>query len=219
MKRIYLAKTKDTIDPALLKEVFKEGDSYFVEDTEENRIKYESILPLGFASGKIHLQIDLIPKTSWGASLAGSLTPESWASIRKPFIAHYGNRCQICGRRGENLNKTIRDVDTHELWEYFPSPTAPIQKLVGFVSVCSACHLMFHLGFAESISKKEITIKRLQKIEKLTDKEMDKRVSDIFKLWNQRSDYDWIIDISILKEYGFDNIKFIDKVNPKDFIL
>lgn len=221
MKKIYLAKNENDISEEVKKVFTKEGDSYFIEDTPENRIKYEDILPIGYNSGKIHLMIDLIPKTSWGASLANSLTPKSWESIRKPFIHNYGNRCQICGRKGESLSKTIQDVDTHELWSYETLDTnnkIKTQKLLGFIAVCSSCHLMFHLGFAATKGRQEITLKRMQRLEKLSDQDMKLRVERIFNIWEQRSQYDWIVDISILREYGFNDLKFKKKVDPKNFI-
>lgn len=220
MNRIYLAKNINDIPDNIKKEFHKEGDSFYIEDTVENRKKYKEILPIGYSNTPFKLAIDLIPKKSWGASLSNSLTTASWNSIRKPFIEKYGNRCQICGRKGKDLSNSIKDVDTHELWEYSSlKDDKKIQKLVGFVAVCSSCHLMFHLGFAESINKKETTIKRLQKLEKLSDQEVYKRIQNIFDIWNKRSDYDWIIDISILKEYGFVNLKFKTKVDLNTFIV
>jgi len=219
MKRIYLAKNENDIPDQIKKAFIKEGSSYYIEDTQENRIKYESILPLGYSLKKINLMIDLIPRNSWGASLANSLTPKSWDSVRKPFIEKYGNRCQICGRKGEDLSKSIRDVDTHELWDYgHPNKKIKTQKLLGFVAVCSSCHLMFHLGFASTIGKQEVTIKRMQRLEKLSDLEMKKRISTIFSKWESRSEHDWMVDISILREHGFNNLKFKKKVDQSTFI-
>ena len=218
MRKIYIAKESSMIPDEIKKELHKENDSYFIEDTKENRLKYESILPLGFSSRKIELNIDLIPQNSWKASLSNSLTKKSWDAIRKPFIASYGNRCQICGRKGTSINKTIQDVDTHEIWEYSRMDSkVKKQTLVGFVAVCSSCHLMFHLGFAEKIGKQQETIVRLQRLEKLSNTEKDARVAEIFKKWSVRSKYDWEIDISMLRNYGFNDLTFKKDVKDENF--
>lgn len=200
-------------------------DSYFVIDTIENRKKFKDILPIGFKNiPNLNLNIDLIPKTSWGASLSNSLTKESWDSIRKPIVLAHNNRCQICGLKGKTLSNSIRDVDTHELWSYSKiSDPIKIQKLVGFMCLCSSCHLMFHLGFADVIKKQEVTIKRLKMLEKKDDKEIQLKISKIFNVWNERSKHEWMLDLTILKTKPFKDaiidIKKTDKLNPKNIIF
>lgn len=216
MKKIYIAKFHDDI-PQNLKEDLNFDGSYFFEDTSENRDKFQDIIPYGFKKDRKPIQIDLIPKNSWGASLSNSLTSDSWNSIRKPFIEQFDNRCQLCGRKGHDL-RNMKDVDTHEIWEYSSlNKKEKVQKLVGFYSLCSSCHLMFHLGFAKSQGLEDITYKRLQKLDCLSDKEMNKKINDIFNLWEKRSAYDWIIDISILREYGFNKLKFKAKTDQSKF--
>lgn len=219
MSRIYIPMREDLI-PEEIKQKMQYDDGYYIENTPENRSAFQPFLPYGFKDVVKPLQIDLIPKTSWGASLAGSLSSECWSSIRKPFIAYHGNRCQICGQRGTDLSSSIRDVDTHEIWEYSPlSDATKIQTLKGFIALCSSCHLMFHLGFARIKNKGDITIKRLQRLEKLSDKEIKVRIDNIDAIWAQRSEHDWIIDVSILRTYGIKNIKFNDKTDQSKFIL
>ena len=209
MNKIYIARREEDIPENIRKELQHENGSYFIEDTKENRIKYSDIVPIGFSGKKIDLNIDLIPRTSWGASLANSLTTESWLSIRKPFIAKHGNRCQICGRKGQSLSKTIQDVDTHEIWEYSDlRESNKKQTLVGFLALCSSCHLMYHLGYASTINKSEITMQRIKRLEKISDQEVRRKIDGIYSVWKKRSNYDWEIDISMLRKYGFNNLKF-----------
>ena len=89
------------------------------------------------------------------------------------------------------------------------------------MALCSGCHLMFHLGFAKVNNKYDITVKRLQKLEKLTETQVNKKVEDIFTRWNKRSEYDWKIDVTILKDYGINELRFKDSKNidPSKFMF
>lgn len=219
MGKIYIPLSEDRI-PEDIKMKLHFDDGYYFEDSTENRVIFNDIMPYGFRTDLEPIQIDLIPKNSWGASLANSLTKECWDSIRKPFIAKHGNRCQICGQRGKTLSNSIKDVDTHELWEYTPLDQKPkIQKLVGFLSLCSSCHLMFHLGYAKVANKYPATENRLKRLEKLNDSEIKYRIENIFSIWEARSQYNWKIDISLLNECGYKNLQFKPKADKNDFIL
>lgn len=217
MAKIYIPLSEDRI-PMYIKEKLSFDDGYYFEDSKENREFFNEYMPYGFRKDIERLQIDLIPKTSWGASLAGSLTPSSWSALRKPFIEKNGNRCQLCGQRGKAVSKSIQDVDSHEVWSYEEtSDGKKIQKLKGMLSLCSSCHLMFHLGFAKVDGKFDLTKRRLQRMEQLTDEEISIRINEIFKTWERRSAFEWEIDISILKECGFTDIKFKPKFKKEDF--
>lgn len=220
--KIYIPLHENEI-PEIIKEQLFFEDGYYFDDSDENRKIFQDYMPFGFRENFKPLKIDLIPKTSWGASLSNALTSDCWNAIRKPFISYHGNRCQLCGQRGKSLSNSIQDVDTHEIWEYSPlSEKNKTQKLVGFLALCSNCHLMFHLGFANHCGKYENTRLRIKKLEKLSDKEVDLKIKNIFDIWEKRSEYNWKIDISILKEYGFDTIEFKknkSKIDPNDFIL
>lgn len=219
MSRIYIPMREDLIPENIKSEMHYE-QGYYIENNPANRIKFQDYLPYGFKDNIKPLQIDLIPKTSWGASLAGSLTSECWSSIRKPFIHYHGNRCQICGQKGKDLSASIKDVDTHEIWEYSPlTAKNKVQTLKGFIALCSSCHLMFHLGFARIKNKGDVTIKRLQRLEKLSDTEIDLRIKNIDDIWAQRSQHEWMIDVSVLRTYGFSELKFKDKTDQSKFIF
>lgn len=209
MAKIFIPKKTELIPENIRNKMDFDGVSYSIENTPENKIEFQNYLPYGFRDSFTKLQIDLIPKTSWGASLASSLVPEDWSRIRKPFIEHHGNRCQLCGQVGKSASKTIQDVDTHEIWEYSDLPNGnKVQTLKGFMALCSGCHLMFHLGFAKVDNKYDTTIKRLQRLEKLNKEQLNKRLENIFNTWEERSNHEWMIDLKILKEYGIDDLRF-----------
>ena len=226
MKKIYIPFNEENISSEFKELMEKEEGSFFVIDTPENRIRFDEYLPLGFRGIKnLDLEINLIPRTSWSASLSNSLTKESWDSIRKPIVESHNNRCCFCGSTGVSLSKSIRDIDTHELWQYSDLNQDPkVQKLIGFICLCSSCHLMFHLGFAETIGKQKQTIKRLKALEKKSDVEIQQKVEKIFNLWEKRSHYSWEIDITRISKNNpiknsFIKFKNIEKVNNTKFII
>ena len=78
MSKIYIPRREDLIPDHIKNKMEKEGDSFYIENTEENKIKFQDFLPYGFRDTFKEIQIDLIPKTSWGASLSNALIKEDW---------------------------------------------------------------------------------------------------------------------------------------------
>jgi len=143
----------------------------------------------------IPMQMDIIPATSWGASLANLLTQASWQSIRGPIVERYGRLCEICGEKQHH-------IECHERWEYFTpkSESVPgIQRLGGLFSLCQACHEMFHLGKAEMQSRTEIVLDRLSMVNRWSFAETQSFYEWSAELWEMRSQIYWVLDLSIIK--------------------
>jgi hypothetical protein len=71
------------------------------------------------------LEIELIPKTCWFSNIRNHVSPEGWKFISRQVFAGAGNRCQICGGRGDKW-----PVECHEVWEF--NWQANVQALVGW---------------------------------------------------------------------------------------
>ncbi len=131
--------------------------------------------------------IDLIPASSWGASLANMLVPASWKKIRDQVCALAGG-CTECGYTDR--------LECHEIWSY--NSINGIQKLEGFMSLCSLCHETQHLGLAAVRNRGEGAVQRLKSINRLRDNEVGKFVEDIFSRFEDRSKIAWTLDISLI---------------------
>jgi hypothetical protein len=143
------------------------------------------------------LNIELVPATSFGANLRSALAAEQWDIIRKQVYSKAYNVCEICGEIGPK-----HPVEAHEIWQYNDKTNQ--QKLIGMIALCPNCHMCKHMGFARVSGKEDQAIKHFMKINKLSKKEAKKCIDQEFKIWEERSKKEWVLDISILKDFGID---------------
>lgn len=148
---------------------------------------------------------DLIPHTSWGASLANLLTKSSWDKLRHPLIEASGNACQLCG------NGTLRSYDVHEIWSYqMPSPqeveqarqgqslALGVQTLEGLLVLCTKCHACFHLGGANAQNRLSSVLSRLRIINNWSASQLGLYKRLVFQRWEHHNQVPWILDFSNL---------------------
>lgn len=94
----------------------------------------------------MNLTIESIPLSLWGVNLRDKLGPVTWARVRSDCYARAGHVCEICGDVGPK-----HPVECHEIWEY--DGERRIQKLVGFIALCPACHEVKHYGRACAVGR------------------------------------------------------------------
>ena len=147
---------------------------------------------------------DLIPDTSWGASLANILTHTSWNKLREPLIAKNHHVCELCGNRHVRL-------DVHEIWSYrfppademaFQSSEVAVfgtQTLQGLMTVCTECHECFHLGRANTVGRLGEALERLRMLNHWGTEEMDRYYKEVGRRWEEASAIYWMLDFSQLK--------------------
>ena len=138
----------------------------------------------------LKLTIELVPASSWNLNLRSFLKPQMWRELRKKTYERYNFRCAICATRGK--------LQAHEVWEY--NDKKHIQKLKGLISLCNSCHLVKHFGFAgvkASQGKADFRkiAKHFMKVNKCDYKTFEKHYTNAFKKFEERSRYDWQIDI------------------------
>lgn len=142
-------------------------------------------------SNLIKLSIELVPETCFNSNLRSILKKSEWDKIRRKVYALAGNKCEICGASGR--------LEAHEIWDY--DDINKVQKLVGLISLCSPCHLVKHIGFAQLQGKEEIAIMHLMKINNINRKEAEEYINKELKIWEERSKYEWKQNISYLEEF------------------
>lgn len=89
----------------------------------------------------LRLEIEPIPFSSWGMSLANKLPPEEWKELRDYTFKISNYKCQIC-------QATMRPLHCHEVWEF--NDREKIQKLKALECLCEMCHNVKHLGYSKS---------------------------------------------------------------------
>lgn len=134
------------------------------------------------------LTIETIPESLWGLNLPKKLGQSRWDKLRKACYARAGNVCEICGGVGPRY-----PVECHEIWDYDDDKN--IQKLVGLIALCPACHLVKHYGRACHIGHEDDARKHLEKINGWTADQTDSYVAEVRVLWERRSKFDWTQDL------------------------
>ncbi len=150
----------------------------------------------------LKLTVELVPKTCWYSSLSGQLPKHDWDKIRKLVYYHNEYRCEICGGVGENW-----PVECHELWDYDDS--SHIQTLKGFLCLCPACHEVKHFGRASYLGNRDRVFDHFCKINRLSKNHANYLIHEAFDDWQERSGYEWGLDIEIIKGIDVDISKLL----------
>jgi hypothetical protein len=146
----------------------------------------------------LRLTIELVPKTVWYKSLAKLLPRNVWDSIRDDTIERSGRKCQICG-------ETEGAMNLHEIWEY--DDVNHIQKLVGFVLLCSMCHHIKHIGLAGILVREgkldyNELVKHFCEVNSCSEKDFKKHIEEAFEIWRERSKHQWKQDFSEYEKFA-----------------
>jgi hypothetical protein len=134
----------------------------------------------------IKLTIELVPSTSWGDNLRSKLPKDTWDVLRRKCYQDADYCCEVCGKPGL--------VHAHEVWSY--DDEKHIQKLIRLIALCVPCHGVKHFGRTQAVGKGEEAIKHLMVVNKWTRKQAIAHIKEAFKIWEQRSQYPWTLDIS-----------------------
>lgn len=142
----------------------------------------------------IKLTAELVPKTSWYFNVRSNVSRSEWDKIRRFVYKKAGNICEICGGIGNN-----HPVECHEIWEY--NEKTHVQRLAGMIALCPNCHSVKHLGRAKIVGIYEKAFKHLMRVNKWDKHTTEQYVKDIFTQWENRSKYQWKLDLNELKNY------------------
>lgn len=135
------------------------------------------------------LTIELVPQTSWFSNLRSLLSSEDWDKIRKHCYKQANYKCEICDGVGPK-----HPVECHETWEYLEG----VQKLTGLISLCPSCHEVKHIGLAGIKGRRKEAMNHFCKVNNCSMAEADKYVAEAFKIWENRSQQEWTLDVSLL---------------------
>lgn len=140
----------------------------------------------------LKLEIELIPSSAWCNNLRNILPNSSWDKIRKECYQQANYKCEICGGKGNKW-----PVECHERWEFVDGTI----NLLGFIALCPSCHEVKHIGLATKRGRFEIAKKHFMKVNKLTSHEADKHITNAFKLFEKRSNEEWIMNLELIEPY------------------
>ena len=132
------------------------------------------------------LEIEPIPNSSWGISLANKLGGREWKSISDDVKKKANYTCEICGGKEE--------MHCHEVWEF--DYKRKIQRLKGLECLCVLCHDTKHFGRSVSVHGKtymEKLIKHWCEVNKKTRQDFYHYQQDIFEENKRRAKVFWVV--------------------------
>jgi 5-methylcytosine-specific restriction endonuclease McrA len=137
------------------------------------------------------LTIELVPSTSFFSNVRAVVSQNQWDAIRKTCYKKANYKCEICGNIGQQ-----HPVECHEIWKYTSDHK---QVLKGFIALCPSCHMVKHIGFAKVRGLYDEAINHLAKVNNISNKEARNYTNECFLIWENRSQYQWKLDISLIK--------------------
>ena len=140
------------------------------------------------------LTMDLIPHTCWFSNVRNHLEKEDWDKVRKKVFQNANNVCEVCGSKGRKW-----PVECHEVFEY--DEGRKIQKLVRLVALCPSCHQVKHFGKAQMDGKEDEALAHLCKVNGWPRDQGREYVSEQFDLYYRRSEIEWQVDLSYLRDH------------------
>jgi hypothetical protein len=146
------------------------------------------------------LTIELVPKTCWYSNVRTQLPEEQWNIIRKIAYKESNHKCKIC--TGSGLDQGFKHpVECHEEWEY--NDVDKVQTLVGLAAICPKCHQVKHIGRTMLMGRGVEAMLHLSQVNDWNDSETNNYVNESFGIFNERSEHDWKLNVTILHErYG-----------------
>ncbi len=143
------------------------------------------------------LTIELVPETCWFGNLRKHVSRQEWDRIRFQVYDRAGRLCEVCGGRG-----SAHPVECHEIWEY--DEDAGVQRLVGMIALCPACHEVKHIGLAGLKGRGDIAGAHLAEVNGWSSEVAARYVEEALAVWRKRSKRTWSLDVSALAAYDVD---------------
>lgn len=140
------------------------------------------------------LIIDLVPKSAWFSNLRSELTKEEWEKVKKATFKPAQYRCEVCGERGLS-----HWVECHERWHY--DTGRRIQRLVGTIALCPACHEATHYGLTQVRGREKEAKQHIMKVNGWSESQANKYIREKWSEWSLRNATKWILDARWLLDF------------------
>jgi 5-methylcytosine-specific restriction endonuclease McrA len=146
---------------------------------------------------KYKLTIELVPETCWFTNVRSEVSKKDWDYLRNYTYEKAKFRCEICKGKGKK-----HPVECHEIWSY--DDKNKIQKLEKLVALCPKCHQVKHPGLSEKRGLLNDVIEQLMNVNRISKNEAENLIKDAFIQFNNRSRFQWKLDISYLKQFDIE---------------
>jgi hypothetical protein len=149
--------------------------------------------------GGNRLYVDLIPRDCWYSNARKLIHPSDWDRVRHHVYERVNYKCECCNI-DTKIDKTNGYLEAHERWKF--DNITYTQKLVRLVALCHECHQSTHMGLASILGFRKEAETHLKKIRKFNDTECEDHIAYAFKLWSERNNHKWVLDITLITSNG-----------------
>lgn len=159
---------------------------------------WQSYAPLVARRRFMPIHVDMIPTTSFGASLSNLLQPEAWREIRRHSHRAAGYVCEICG-------EVDGPIECHEVWTFNDGRSVAgrgIQRLSRLLSLCRSCHELFHPGLAGLRGRSKQVAARMCAVNDWSSQELETVMRKAFAIHSTRSRRAWTLDLTTIAHLG-----------------
>ena len=211
--RIYDEKNNEiSIEKAVAKRLksYENIYSYQIENISQEELNKLNTTILNGKEHKLRLEIELVPKSCWYNNLRNVFTKSEWEdvsdSVRDYNITN--GKCAICGGKPDISIPDNKYLEAHEVWEYIIlDDNNGIIKLKDILPLCSYCHKSKHYGLSQLKGWTNIVNQHLKAVNNITDLELYDYLRQVNDIYIYRSSIqNWKLDLTKLKELGFNNL-------------
>ncbi len=163
--------------------------------SEAIKDEWQPFVPLIARRNFVPLMAEMIPESSFGASLTNLLTEPAWKEIRQQSYRAAGHVCQCCGESSGPL-------ECHEVWSFEDEPRPDgwsQQSLRHLLALCRECHELFHPGLANIRGRSDAVIERIKAVNEWSSREQSIAAHHSNQAYVERSRSRWSLDLSILE--------------------
>jgi hypothetical protein len=140
------------------------------------------------------LIVELVPRSCFFSNLRSNLSKKDWEKLRQLTISNAENNCEICGSSGNGYS-----LECHEIWHYDDEKNT--QTLSGLIALCKACHRAKHMALARHKGWEDVAEAHMMRINQWDRPTLELYLEEAFKIFDQRSEHEWTLDISWLATF------------------
>lgn len=153
----------------------------------------------------LKLNIELLPKGTWGNDFSRTLAKKDWDVLRKVCYSKANHKCAICGFKTD-------DLDAHEVWDF--DIETKTQTLKDIIAICSKCHGVKHIRNSQRLGFGENAKRHFMEVNKCNELEFAKHLAKAQIDFEERNKiYRWKM-IADLEKFGGRNIQIKENFIP-----
>lgn len=141
------------------------------------------------------LKIELVPRSCWFRNVRSHVSYKKWRNIRGFILNAALNVCEICEGHGQKWPA----VECHEVFNY--DEATQTQKLVELQALCYRCHMVKHFGMGQAKDNAKSVLAHLCQVNGWSPEAATNHMRKQFRVWRERSELEWTIDLSYLKNH------------------